>query len=114
MIDVKVFCISPCTTINFICAGSFPISLSKRAGSLLGGDSIIVSGLSLLEDDEIICVFDQTEVEGIYINETQALCITPPAKEETFVNFKTTVRRGNVNITGGALYQYSKYNLNIK
>ena len=91
-------------------AGSFPISISKRAGSLLGGDSIIVGGLSLLEDDEIICVFDKTEMEGIYINESRALCISPPAKEESFVNFKTTVRRGNINITGGALYQYSKYN----
>jgi hypothetical protein len=77
---------------------------------LLGGDSILIGGLSLLEDDEITCVLDQTEVEGIYINETQALCISPPAKEESFVNFKITVRRGSINITGGALYQYSKYN----
>lgn len=90
--------------------GSFPLTLSKRAGSLLGGDYLIVSGLSLREDDEIFCMFDKTEVEGLYISETRALCITPPAKEESIVEFRTIVRRGTNNITGGALYQYRKLN----
>ena len=89
--------------------GSFPITLSKRTGSLLGGDNIVVSGLALREDDEIFCSFDKTEVDGLYINGTQAVCVTPSVEEESYVDFKVIVRRGNNNITGGALYQYSKY-----
>lgn len=93
---------------KYFVLGSFPITLSKRAGTLLGGDSIVVSGLSLREDDEIFCGFDKTEVEGIYLSETQALCVTPSVEKETYVDFKAIIRRGNNNITGGALYQYSK------
>ena len=93
----------------FPCLGSFPITLSKRAGTLLGGDNIIVSGLTLLrEDDEIFCAFDKLEDEGLYISETQALCVTPAVKEEGYADFRLIIRRGNNNITGGALYQYSK------
>ena len=94
--------------VNDIHTGSFPITLSRRAGSLLGGDNIIVSGLSLREDDEIFCSFDKTENDGLYISETQALCVTPSSKEETYVDFRLIIKRGNNNVTGGALYQYSK------
>lgn len=94
--------------ISTISAGSFPITLSKRSGTLLGGDIIFVNGLSLHEDDEIICVFGKTELEGLYLRETDALCVTPPYKEESYVDFKLVIRRGSSNITGGALYQYSK------
>lgn len=75
---------------------------------MLGGDNIVVSGLSLREDDEIFCRFGKTENDGLYIGETQALCVTPSSKEERYVDFELVIKRGSNNITGGALYQYSK------
>lgn len=108
-----------CTTMLKICiplfalirSGSFPVTLSKRVGTLFGGDCVLVSGMALHEDDEILCKFGKTAVDrGLYINENQAMCVTPPAREESFVEFTMEVRRGLVNLTGGALYQYSKGN----
>lgn len=84
------------------------MTLSKRVGSLLGGDCVAVSGLSVREDDQITCKFGKTAVDGLYINEDQAVCVTPPARKESLVEFRINIVRGNLNITGGALYQYSK------
>lgn len=106
----KLYSTNFCFTCS-LCPGSFPITLSKRSGTLLGGDNIIISGLTLREDDEIFCAFDKMEDEGLYISETQALCVTPAVKEETYVDFRVIIGRGNNNITGGALYQYSKCNI---
>lgn len=84
------------------------MTLSRRVGSMLGGDSVSVSGMSVREDDQIICKFGKTAVDGIYISEDRVVCVTPPARKESVVEFRIEVRRGNLNLTGGALYQYSK------
>lgn len=84
------------------------MTLDKPSGSLLGGDTVVVSGLSLLDDDKISCVFGKTELDGLYLSENQALCVTPSYEKEGYVEFKLSVQRGNDIITGGAPYQYSK------
>lgn len=81
------------------------MTLDKQVGSLLGGDVITISGISASENDNIICTFGNKEVEGLYIDENQILCITPPA-EESVVDFTISIVRKAYNITGGARYQY--------
>ena len=90
------------------CVGSFPVTLSTRVGSLLGGDCVAVSGMTFHEDDQIICMFGKTAIEGLYINEDKAVCVSPPATVESIVEFKIKIMRGDLKLSGGALYQYSK------
>jgi len=75
---------------------------------MFGGDSVIISGMSIRENDRVVCTFDKTQVEGLYIEENLAVCISPPARTEAVVELKIDVVRETHNITGGALYQYSK------
>lgn len=57
------------------------IKLEPAYGNMLGGTGVVVSAtrsqLAIGEDDEIRCVFDGVEVRGVYVNELQALCISP-------------------------------------
>ena len=82
--------------------------LSKRSGTILGGDGIIVSGIPLLESDRIVCQFGKSRVDGVYIGEDQAVCVTPPARQEGMVEFVIEIKRGSRTVTGGASYQYSE------
>lgn len=89
------------------------MTLSKRVGSLLGGDGIVVSDLELQVDDEIFCTFGEHTVDGLYINENQALCVSPRAKQEGTVKLKIEAQRvgsdgQKFNISGGSAYQYSE------
>lgn len=96
-----------CTYI-FPCIGSLPVTLSKRVGSLLGGDIVIVSGISFQQDDEIACIFDKVRVEGLYISGNRTVCVTPPMEKESVVLFKIEVTRGREVFGGEAIYQYSE------
>jgi hypothetical protein len=69
---------------------------------------VIVTGIAYEEDDIVTCKFGKTVVDGLYINDTQSLCVTPPARVESTVEFTIEVRRGALNLTGGARFQYSK------
>jgi len=85
------------------------VTLSKRFGTLLGGDYVIVSGMSVEEEDIITCSFGKTAVDGLYIGEDQALCVSPPAREEAVMEFTIKITRGPLTLTGGTTFQYSKY-----
>ena len=92
----------------YIFLGSFPVTLSKRVGSLLGGDCLTVSGISVEQDDKITCTFEDTVVEGFYIDDKKIICVTPPQKEESVVKLRINVTRGHQAFTKEALYQYSE------
>ena len=53
------------------------ITLAPRLGNVLGGTPVLVSGPCLEETDNIVCTFDGVVVDGVYINETMALCVSP-------------------------------------
>lgn len=85
------------------------MTLSKRVGTLFGGDSVTIQGMSVREDDIIFCKFNESTVDGLFISENLAVCVTPPAKEESVVHFRIEIVRGSLNLTGGALFQYGKH-----
>lgn len=71
----------------------------------MGGECVTITGISYQEGDIITCKFGKTSVEGLYINDTRVLCVTPPAREESVVEFKLEVRRGALNLTGGTRFE---------
>ena len=82
------------------------MNLSRCVGSLLDGDVVTVSGISVSSDDDIFCTFDDETVDGVYVGNNMAVCVTPPRKEEAIVPFKIEVR--GRNFTGETIYQCSK------
>ena len=85
------------------------MSLSKGIGSLLGGERVIVDGMSVHEADRIKCSFGNVVVDGLYMNDKQVVCVSPPAKEESTVEFTIEITRANQKFIGGSLYQYSEW-----
>lgn len=84
------------------------MTLSRRVGTLLGGECVTVSGITFQEEDEINCKFGEDMLGGLYISESQAACVTPSTRKESAVEFQVKVQRGALTLTGGALYQYGK------
>ncbi len=75
-------------------------------GSLLGGDVISITGVTFNENDNITCKFGKSVVEGHFITEDQAMCVSPPAPVESVVDFSVEVKKNNGVITGGTRYHY--------
>ena len=100
-------CFSPIVT------GSFPVHLSPTYGSLLGGESVVITGPMFLPDDEITCAFGEVEVDGLYIDQARAVCVIPPAVEEFLIEVELRVRRGSAELTGRAIFRYSKSLIDI-
>lgn len=63
---------------------------------MLGGSSILVSGpyFTVQEEDQITCVFDNTTVDGIFINSKQVLCVSPALSRMGRVPFQLLVTGG--------------------
>lgn len=69
------------------------IKIEPAYGNMLGGTGVVVSAtqLAIGEDDEIQCVFDGIKVRGVYVNERQALCISPLLSRTGRLSFQIIV-----------------------
>ena len=83
--------------------------LGRSFGSLLGGETVILTGPTFKPEDEIICRFGDKEVNGLYLDAARALCVIPPVSEESLVELELELRRGNAELTGRAQFRYSEY-----
>ena len=72
------------------------ITLNPSYGNMLGGSSILVSGpyFTVQEEDQITCVFDNTTVDGIFVNSKQVLCVSPALSRTGRVPFQLLVTGG--------------------
>ena len=71
------------------------LKLTPDYGNQLGGAPIIVSGpnVTFKEEDDITCVFGGREAKGVYVNEEQALCVSPELSETGIVLFQLLIAR---------------------
>ena len=63
-----------------------------------------ISGPCFDESDNITCVFDGQDVEGVFVNTLIALCISPPLMTIGEVQFQLVVRDtdGSIRSQGSA------------
>ena len=94
-------------------AGSFPVYLSITIGSLLGGESVVITGPTFQPDDEITCTFGQVDVDGLYVDQARAICVVPPAADELLIEMELRVRRGGAELSGKANFRYSKFVIDV-
>lgn len=74
------------------------INLNPPYGSILGGSGIAVTGddLVISEEDEIMCTFDGIEIRGVYVNQEEALCISPMLERTGRLKFRLRVTGRNL------------------
>ena len=82
--------------------------LSPTYGSLLGGESVVITGPVFQPDDEITCTFGEVEVDGLCVDQARAVCVVPPTLAEFLIEVELRVRRGSAELTGRANFRYSK------
>ena len=72
---------------------------------MLGGSPIVVSGpyFTVQEADQITCLFNDTAVDGIFINNQQVLCVSPTLSQTGRVPFQLFVR-GNTMFYGESVF----------
>ena len=82
------------------------IRLKPRYGSELGGTPVVVSGtnLTVAEDDNVTCIFNDKETEGFVINEEEVLCISPEMTITGRVPFEVHIAGQNLSFTGISIY----------
>ena len=93
---------------SYIIIGSFPVYSSRSVGNMLGGETVIITGPTFEEDDDILCVFGQIETECGYLSEEKCLCVIPTADEDNVVDLAIKITRGSAVLTGGTKFRYSK------
>ena len=49
--------------------------------------------MTFREEDDITCVFGGREVKGVYVNEEQALCVSPELSETGIFFFQLLIAR---------------------
>ena len=81
---------------------------SPVIGSLLGGESIVITGPTFQPDDDITCTFGEVVTDGVYVDQARAVCVVPPATAELLIEVELRVRRGSTELTGRAKFRYSK------
>ena len=74
------------------------LALSPRGGHFLGGTVVQVSGPCFFESDNITCVFDGQEIEGVFVNTMVALCLSPPLRTTGGLPFQLVVRSAGGSI----------------
>ena len=74
------------------------LTLAPRLGNMLGGTPVRVAGLCLQATDEITCTFDGVEVEGVYMSEMIAMCISPQLTSIGRISFQMIVYMLTVEI----------------
>ena len=57
------------------------LEIAPRSGHVLGGTAVLITGPCLEETDNITCVFDGIEVDGLFVSMMLALCVSPPLTE---------------------------------
>ena len=87
--------------------------LNPTIGSLLGGESVVITGPMFLPDDEITCTFGEVEVDGLYLDQARAICVAPQSFAEFRIEVELRVRRGSAVLTGRANFRYSKSLIDI-
>ena len=60
---------------------------------MLGGTAVEVTAPCLNQSDIIKCIFDGISVDGIYLDESSALCITPFLPRVGRLSFRLTVEK---------------------
>jgi deleted-in-malignant-brain-tumors protein 1 len=89
------------------CLGSFPVYSSHSVGSLLGGDVLIITGPVFKQDDDIKCIFGQTETQGAYISEEECVCVVPEATTDGLVSLEIRILRGSATLSGVTKFRYT-------
>lgn len=86
------------------------ITLNPRYGNMLGGSSILVSGpyFTVQEEDQITCLFNDTEVDGIFVNNQQVLCVSPTLSQTGRVPFQLLVT-GETEFIGQSVFVSGKF-----
>ena len=86
------------------------ITLNPRYGNMLGGSSILVSGpyFTVQEEDQITCLFDNTTVDGIFVNSKQVLCVSPALPRTGRVPFQLLVT-GGTDFIGQSVFVSGKF-----
>ena len=84
------------------------INLSPNYGSQLGGSPIQVTGskdsnIKFREDDTISCTFDSEDVQGVYVDDDTALCVSPHLNKTGKVLFQLIIQS---NIPSEYTYTY--------
>ena len=73
------------------------IHLSPNYGNQLGGSPIQVTGskdsnIKFQDDDIISCIFDSEDVQGVYVDENTALCVSPRLNNTGKVLFQLIIQ----------------------
>ena len=86
------------------------IILNPRYGNMLGGASILVSGpyFAVQEEDQITCLFNDTAVDGIFVNNQQVLCVSPALSQTGRVPFQLLVT-GGTEFIGRSIFVSGKF-----
>ena len=86
------------------------ITLNPRYGNVLGGSSILVSGpyFTVQEEDNITCLFNDTAVDGIFVNNQQVLCVSPTLSQTGRVPFQLLVT-GGTEFIGRSVFVSGKF-----
>ena len=63
------------------------LQLNPWYGHILGGVPVILTGPTYIRStDKFYCLFDDIKVDGVYVSQTQVLCVTPRLKKIGRVN----------------------------
>ncbi|XP_011408713.1 PREDICTED: scavenger receptor cysteine-rich domain superfamily protein-like [Amphimedon queenslandica] len=89
------------------CQGSYPVIPSRRFGSIFGGELLFVSGPIFELNDITKCQFGTLATDGVYLTETQCLCVVPPAHDIGLTDLRITIKRSEATLSGITQYRYS-------
>ena len=86
------------------------LTLVPRLGTVLGGTPIRLLGPCFEEADNIACQFNDIAVEGKYINEDLALCVSPEIHMVGQVTLHLTIvwSTGITGYNGKATFHFGK------
>ncbi len=66
-------------------------TVTPSSGHQLGGTPVVVTGLTIQEQDDVNCVFDQSRARGTYINSNTTFCVSPRLNRRGLITFRIEV-----------------------